>query len=256
MIEKYILSEDAMKRTSAVVRRGESALFGDPKYTGRQSASANVEVLQIQAGAANAFGYPARIQQWSDTAGTWSDLSTTEVRVEDPNGGVFAEGAYVPHARFVGINSSNVGCFSAKVATFARFVRFALPSALATTDASKAACTVDDYWGGTSPGATVTVYNLPASTDYMFSGLTGNKGVAVYDEIDSKWWIIQLQCSGSGSASSIAINATTVLGGDTNGLIHTDGSVAQTAANTRIATESLELKLGTNRWVAFSVGSY
>lgn len=74
------------------------------------------------------------------------------------------------------------------------WARFTLPSALATTDASKASCTVDDYWGGSSPGATITVYNLPASSNYIFSGASGNKGLATYDDLDNKWWIVQLQC--------------------------------------------------------------
>lgn len=138
----------------------------------------------------------------------------------------------------------------------AEFIRFALPGTLATTDASKASCTVDDFWGGTTPGATVTVYNLPASSNYMFSGLAGNKGLAVYDEIDNKYWIVQLQCTGSDNATSIAINSTEVIGGDTNGLIYTDGTAAQTASGTRITTEKLELQLSSTRWVAFSVGSY
>lgn len=110
-----------------------------------------------------------------------------------------------------------------------KFVRFSLPSAFATTDASKAACTVDDYWGGTNPGATVTVYNLPASTNYMFSGFTGGKGLAVYDEIDAKYWIIQLECGGS---TSITIGSTAVNGGTTGGITYTDGTVIQTTLYT------------------------
>jgi hypothetical protein len=74
-----------------------------------------------------------------------------------------------------------------------RFIRFALSGALAATDASKTA-TVDDYWGGADPGATVTVYNLPASSGYVFSGASGNKGLATWDDRNSKWWIVQLQC--------------------------------------------------------------
>ena len=138
--------------------------------------------------------------------------------------------------------------------TLAAFIRFALPSALATTDASKAACTVDDFWGGTTPGATVTVYNLPASTDYMFSSFLGAKGVAVYDEIDSKYWIIQLECGGN--PPSITIAETGVTGGDTDALLYSDGTAVQTASGTQIVSENLELDLGTDRWVAFSVGSY
>lgn len=248
----HLLTNRDFQRVGDAVRRVEGT-YNIAGESAEQRGGSNVQVLQIQAGAANDFGYPARIQKWSSSAGTWSDLSTTEVRVEDPNGGVFAATAYCV-ARFLGINAANVGCFVAKVGTLAAYIRFALPSALAATDASKAACTVDDFWGGTSPGATVTVYNLPASSDYMFSGLTGAKGLAVYDEIDNKYLIVQLECTGSDPR--IVINSTEVLGGDTNGLIYTDGDLAQTASGTRIVSGNLELQLGVDRWVAFTLGSY
>lgn len=80
------------------------------------------------------------------------------------------------------------------VARKARFIRFTLPSALAKTDASKASCTVDGYWDGSNPGATVTVYNLPASTNYIFSGASGKKGLAVYDETSDHYVITQMEC--------------------------------------------------------------
>jgi len=70
-------------------------------------------VLQVQSGAANSFGYPARVQAWSASAGTWGDASATEVRVEDPDGGGFAAGDYVANALFLGVNNSGVACYSA-----------------------------------------------------------------------------------------------------------------------------------------------
>lgn len=76
----------------------------------------------------------------------------------------------------------------------AHMIHFTLPSALATTDASKASCTVNDFWGGVSPGATVTVLNMPAATNYTFSGASGNKGYAVYDDIEDAYKIIQMHC--------------------------------------------------------------
>ena len=78
------------------------------------------------------------------------------------------------------------------------FVRFRLAAALATTDASQAACPVEDFWGGPDPGGTLTLYNLPASVGYIYSGPANAKGLATFDEIDSKWWIVQLECSGGG----------------------------------------------------------
>jgi len=76
----------------------------------------------------------------------------------------------------------------------ARFVMFTLPSALVVTDASKASCTVGGYWDGPSPGSTITVYNIPASTNYIFFGASGNTGLASYDPTNDKYWIIQVEC--------------------------------------------------------------
>lgn len=76
----------------------------------------------------------------------------------------------------------------------ARFAFFTLPGALANTDASKASCTVGTYFGGPSPGSTITVWNPPASSNYIFSGASGNKGIAVYDSDSAKWWIVQMEC--------------------------------------------------------------
>lgn len=76
----------------------------------------------------------------------------------------------------------------------ARWIHFTLPSALLNTQSSKASCTVNDHWGGVSPGATVTVFNPAASSNNIFSGASGAKGLAVYDDIDDKYWLVQLQC--------------------------------------------------------------
>jgi hypothetical protein len=70
------------------------------------------EVLQIQAGASNSFGYPARVQTWSAAAGSWTDASATEVRVEDPNGSSWAEDDYVV-AMFLGLSAGGVACYAA-----------------------------------------------------------------------------------------------------------------------------------------------
>jgi hypothetical protein len=80
----------------------------------------------------------------------------------------------------------------------ATFARFGLAAALvASTDAFQDGCTVDGFWGGPDPGATIRVYNLPAHTAYMFSGQAGFKGLAAWDAGKSQWWIIQLECDPS-----------------------------------------------------------
>lgn len=76
-----------------------------------------------------------------------------------------------------------------------RWVRFSLPSGgLATTDADKASCNVLDYGGGGNPGSTLTINNLPISSDYMFEGDENDVGLAFYDDRDDKWWMHQLEC--------------------------------------------------------------
>lgn len=95
--------------------------------------------------------------------------------------------------------------------TGSRFVLFALVSALAATSASQAACPVNDFWGGPDPGATVTVWNMPASSNFVFAGSAGAKGYATFDEIDGKWRIIQLECTagaGGGGAGGTGLTGT------------------------------------------------
>lgn len=79
--------------------------------------------------------------------------------------------------------------------TIAKFIEFTVTtSALATTDASKASQSVTNYWGGYNPGSTVTIYNKPASSNYLFSGAVGHKGYAVWDDRNSKYMILQMEC--------------------------------------------------------------
>lgn len=71
--------------------------------------------------------------------------------------------------------------------------QFYLNAALATTDASKGAtvtnCNIDTY-----EGDTITVYNHPASSNYIFEGDSGDYGTAWYDQNNDKWWIVQMEC--------------------------------------------------------------
>lgn len=76
----------------------------------------------------------------------------------------------------------------------AKWIKFTLASALTTGTASVANCTVNSYWGGFDPGATVTVYNLEASANYIFSGATGHKGIATYDDVTDHYVIVNLEC--------------------------------------------------------------
>lgn len=89
-----------------------------------------------------------------------------------------------------------------------RFLRFTLAAALASTAASQAGCTVNDYWGSPDPGSTVTVWNLPASANFVFAGGAGAKGLATFDDIDGKWWIVQLECGSSGGGGITGFTGT------------------------------------------------
>lgn len=110
----HLLTEEDFNRTGRVVARGERELFGiTPDAFNREGAPTH-QILKIQAGASNAFGYPARIQKWNESAGDWGDLDTTEVRVEDPNGSRLGEGMILPVCRLVGTNAAGVACFSAE----------------------------------------------------------------------------------------------------------------------------------------------
>jgi hypothetical protein len=106
----HLLSGRDFQRVGDAVRRVEGE-YNAGSQSGEARGGNSVQVLQIQSGASNSFGYPARIQKWSNSAGTWSDLSAVAVRVADPNGGILTEDQYVL-ARFLGINTSNVGCFA------------------------------------------------------------------------------------------------------------------------------------------------
>lgn len=79
--------------------------------------------------------------------------------------------------------------------TQAKRIRFTLAGALTTATASVSGCTVRSYWEGTNPGTTVTVYNeAAAKTAYMFSGASGNYGLAQWDDVQGKYVIYQMEC--------------------------------------------------------------
>ena len=101
---------------------------------------------------------------------------------------------YLPPLEVLGSPAGALVSVREEPAAGTLYALFTLPSALAKTDASKAACTVDYFFGGKDPGPTITVYNLPASANYIFAAASGHKGLAVFDTTGSKFWIIQLEC--------------------------------------------------------------
>lgn len=140
--------------------------------------------------------YPGRIQTAYDTATkAWTEPGADDCWAVTHDASRLPDKRHTCH--FMGILASDgkpVFLADKPFNTSAQYVLFILPSALATTDASKASCTVSTYWNGDDPGGTITVYNMPASSNYMFSGASGAYGVAVYDLVQDIYRILQLQC--------------------------------------------------------------
>lgn len=79
-------------------------------------------------------------------------------------------------------------------ASQALWIRFTLPSALTTAQATKASATVDDYWQGSNPGATVTLENYQVGTGvYRWSGASGANGIATLRS-GTTYVIVDLEC--------------------------------------------------------------
>jgi len=78
--------------------------------------------------------------------------------------------------------------------------RFTLNSAMAKTDATKAATIVSQLGYGTSHASTsITVSNPADETngDYTYYGASGASGYAFYDEDTDTWWIYDMDCPAS-----------------------------------------------------------
>lgn len=78
--------------------------------------------------------------------------------------------------------------------------RFTLNSAMAKTDATKAATIVSQRGFGTSHASTsITVSNPADETngDYTYYGASGASGYAFYDEDTDTWWIYDMDCPAS-----------------------------------------------------------
>ena len=142
-------------------------------------------------------GYIVLRDSGDGASGSWTDGEA--IKVVQVNGYVLDTGKKY-QARMSGYTAAgDMEFVTGEVAAnadnaAASFVRFTLPSSIATTDASKSGCTVDGYWGGPAPSGTITVYNLPASSNYIFSGASGHKGLAAYDDVNAKYWIVQMEC--------------------------------------------------------------
>lgn len=80
---------------------------------------------------------------------------------------------------------------------YKKLCRFILDASLATGDASGTAKITNQYGDGTahSTSGTITVGNMltSATTAYLFSGSSGNAGLAYYST-GTTWQILQMQC--------------------------------------------------------------
>lgn len=129
---------------------------------------------------------PCRLQvdaEWHKFA----DVSTgTTELVSKPGGG--ARILYKESGTGSGLRAYVELCAATHV-----FCRFSLSSALADTEASKSAtiseCNVPGY-----AGETITVYNMTASSNYVFSGDASDQGLAQWNAFAEQWQIYQMEC--------------------------------------------------------------
>lgn len=75
----------------------------------------------------------------------------------------------------------------------ARGIAFTATTSFTASSASVAA-SVSSYWDGYSPGSSLTVYNVAASSDYIFEGASGAKGKAEWNDRAARYEIYQMEC--------------------------------------------------------------
>jgi hypothetical protein len=180
----YVLNENTAQRLLKLLNRMEHEPLSFAKQSPQLMPSvAQPTFVKISSTTATSSRYPGSVYSRNGNAQTWTTLGTCWL--EFANGELPATNIYY-NTRCVGVKESDgLPIFSTTRHTSkATHIHFTLPSALLTTDATKASCTVNDFWGGTDPGATVTCYNMPAASNYVFAGASGAKGLAVYDDID------------------------------------------------------------------------
>jgi hypothetical protein len=51
-----------------------------------------------------------------------------------------------------------------------------------------------DGWSAANGGAKITVYNLPADSDYIFEGSSGNTAFCEWNMREGKYYFTQMQC--------------------------------------------------------------
>lgn len=171
------------------------ALRANPRQLKRPPNEAPIEIaIGKTTGTPISAGGSGNVTRWTVTSGAFAAISPTEtVTAYDwRNGGIPANTRVallrLPHKegmRWIAIPFPK-----------AIFIEFTLTGALAASDASTAAAAaVNNYFQGENPGGTVTLWNKSASTNFIFSGVAGAKGIAVYDDRADKYRIIQMECS-------------------------------------------------------------
>lgn len=128
-----------------------------------------------------------------------SSQTTTWMPARMPDGSTLSTFPVYGYVRPIGLTPATGPNFEILIAggsSSARFLTFGLASTLTTTLTSMTSCTVYLYWGGSNPGTHVTIHNIAASatTTFIFSGTPGKRGIATYDDVNTKWQIIQIQC--------------------------------------------------------------
>lgn len=176
-----------------VVRAYRSgALFNQSRHSSRRQLAAIQEVgIGVTAEAIPDDGTPGDVTKWTVTSDAFAAIDPTEtIEAHDFTLTGLPTSTRVLLARIAHAEGTRWLTIPAAQTTKARFIHATLPSALTTAQTSKASCTVTKFYFGTDPGATVTLWN----EDGIFEAANGATCYAIWDDVDDKYRIWQVEC--------------------------------------------------------------
>jgi len=187
--ERVAVLERRLEILEATVQRQRLAL---PRWPKRVWLATTTTSGTYPSAPADTFEFIFANGTFTETAGdqtaTLTDRQSSAPRVAHSIGGV-----YYPEDAEIYVAEIDRQYWIIGGEHIARVIDFELDEALATTDANKTA-SVDAYYDGGDPGSTVEVYNRAASTNYIFEGDSGDKGIALWDDVRGNYRIVQMEC--------------------------------------------------------------
>ena len=196
-----IFNDEAVKRISRVVRIVESASKGialpEPTWVGgSQSAWFRTPVGGITAFSGSTLGSATCDRRKLDT--TTGQLGYFQLGGVTQTATVWNPHAWtIPGSQDVQAELVDGNWVLTRPYHYKLVILFKLAATLTTSDASKTG-TIDAQYGpgiantNTGSGA-ITVYNMKASSNYVFSGASNDYGMAVWHDANN-YYIIQMEC--------------------------------------------------------------